>query len=138
MAWLLDTNVVSEVRKAGKCDQHVAEWMRREERSQQYLSVISMMELKLGIQLAQRKNPQFAAVLDAWYESRLKAAFAGRVLPINLEIGEICARLHATRPRSFRDAFIGATALIHGLKVVTRNTADFEEMGLDIVNPWHG
>jgi len=94
--------------------------------------------LKLGIQLAQRKNPQFAAVLDAWYESRLKVAFAGRVLPINLEIAEICARLHATRPRSFRDALIGATALIHGLKVVTRNTSDFEGMGLDIVNPWHG
>lgn len=137
MACLLDTNVVSEARKAGKCDRNVANWMRREASSPQYISVISMMELKLGIQLAQRKSPQFAAVLEAWYESKLKAAFAGRVLPVDLRVAEICARLHASRPRPFRDALIGATALIHGLTVVTRNTTDFDEMGLAVVNPWH-
>ena len=95
-----------------------------------------MLFRSLGIQLAQRRNPDFAAVLDAWYETKLKPSFSGKVLPVEWEVAEICAQLHAARPRSFRDALIGATALVHGLAVATRNLKDFADMGLELANPW--
>jgi len=136
MAWLVDTNVISEARKGSNCDPHVADWLARQAGELHYISAISMMEVKLGIELAQNRNPEFAAVLEAWYETKLKARFQGKVLQVDLEVAEVCARLHAVRTRSFRDSLIGATALLHDLRLVTRNVKDFQGMGVSLVNPW--
>lgn len=134
--YLLDTNVVSEARKGSRCDTSVAAWYADHAEAVHYISAITMMEVKLGIHMAKRNNPDFAAVLDAWYEARLKPAFSGKVLSVDLAIAENCAQLHAVRKRSFRDALIGATALVHDLGVITRNVSDFEDMGVVVTNPW--
>ena len=136
MSYLIDTNVVSELRKGKKCDSRVATWQARHTEENQLISVISMMELRLGISLAMRRNKEHAGALEAWYENRLKPAFSGRIVPVDLAVSENCAQLHAARTRPFRDALIGATALVHGLIMVTRNVNDFSKMGLKIVNPW--
>ena len=137
MAFLLDTNVVSEARKGRKCDPNVAAWLESHNEASMFISSISMMEIRLGIHLAQNKNPDFAARLELWYESKVKPEFGGRIVPIDLAVAETCARLNAARPRPFRDGLIGSSALVHGLTMVTRNIADFSGMGLDPINPWH-
>lgn len=101
------------------------------------MSVISLLELKLGIELEARKNTEFAARLALWYEKRVKTTFQDRILPVDLRIAETCAQLHATRTRPYRDSLLAATALVHGLTVVTRNTADFADAGLKLLNPWN-
>lgn len=77
-------------------------------------------------------------MLRAWLDERVLPAFAGRVLPIDTAIAQRCAKLHIPDPRSDRDALIGATALVHGLTVVTRNLADFKPTGVELFNPWRG
>ena len=134
--YLLDTNVVSELRKGSRSHAKVVSWQAGQIGNQLFISVISMMELRLGTVLAARKNPGLAAVLESWYENRVKSTFAGKVIGIDLNIAEACATLHATRPRPFRDALIAATALVHGLTVVTRNVRDFEDSGVQVLNPW--
>jgi len=133
---LLDTNVVSELRKADRCDVRVAEWQASQAVDEQYLSVITLLELKLGIELEKARNPTFAENLETWYETRVKPAFHGRIHPVDAAVAETCARLHALCTRSYRDGLIAATARIHGLTVVTRNVADFQGTGVTVVNPW--
>lgn len=133
---LLDTNVLSELRKASRCHPAVAAWQQDQELEKQYVSVISLLELKLGIELEVRKNADFAARLTVWYENRIKITFRDRILPVDIRIAETCATLHAVRTRPHRDSLLAATALIHGLTIVTRNTGDFSDTGLSVVNPW--
>ncbi|MEX1120009.1 MAG: type II toxin-antitoxin system VapC family toxin [Terrimicrobiaceae bacterium] len=133
---LLDTNVLSELRKAGRCDPAVAAWQRDQDLDQQFVSVISLLELKLGIELEARKNAEFATRLMLWYEGRVKTAFHGRILAVDIQIAEACATLHAARTRPYRDSLLAATALMHGFTVVTRNTDDFADTGLPLINPW--
>ncbi len=134
---LLDTNVLSELRKAGRCDPSVAAWQQDQDLDKQFVSVISLLELKLGIELEARKNAEFAARLTLWYEGRVKTAFQGRILAVDLQIAEACATLHAARTRPYRDSLLASTALVHGFTVVTRNTADFADTGLPLINPWN-
>ena len=94
---LLDTNVLSELRKASRCDSAVAAWQRDQDLERQFVSVISLLELKLGIELEARKNAEFAARLALWYEKRVKTTFQDRILPVDLRVAETCAQLHATR-----------------------------------------
>jgi predicted nucleic acid-binding protein len=137
--FLLDTNVVSELRKArsGKCDLNVAAWARGVPAAGLYVSVIVIQELEIGTLLAERRDPAQAVVLRAWLDEHVLPAFAERILPIDLEVARRSAALHVPDPRPFRDGLIAATALTHGMTLVTRNTTDFAPTGVPLWNPWN-
>lgn len=134
--FLLDTNVVSELRKASRCHPCVTAWQEKQKPGACFLSAVTLMEIRLGIELARRNDSDKARVLEGWLEQRVRPGFAGRILAIDEAVAEACGRLHAVRPRSFRDGLILATAAVHGLAVVTRNTADFTDGGVMVINPW--
>ncbi len=136
--YLLDTNVVSELRKIrlGKADSRVAEWADSVDASDLYLSVITIQELEIGVLLAERRDPLQGAMLRAWLNGHVLPAFSGRILPINTAVAQHSARLHVPDPRPVRDGLIAATAIVHGMTVVTRNVIDFASAGVPIVNPW--
>lgn len=136
--YLLDTNVVSELRKvrAGKADSHVADWADSVDAGDLYLSVITLQELEIGVLLAERRDPSQGAVFRAWLNGHVLPAFAGRILVVDTAVAQRSARLHVPDPRPVRDALIAATALVHGMTVVTRNVADFEPTGVAVLNPW--
>lgn len=136
--YLLDTNVVSELRKAksGKADQNVRAWAENVSVASLFLSAITLLELETGILLVERRDPSQGAALRAWLEGHVLPAFSGRILAIDAAVAQRCAKLHVPDPRSDRDALIAATALVHGLIVVTRNVADFAPTGVEMLNPW--
>lgn len=136
--FLLDTNVVSELRKIrlGKADDHVAHWADSIDAADLYLSVITLQELEIGVLLAERRDPSQGAVFRAWLNAHVLPAFTGRILIVDIAVAQRSARLHVPDPRSIRDGLIAATALVHGMTVVTRNVADFEPTGVSVLNPW--
>ena len=134
--YILDTNVVSELRKAKKADQNVTKWAQPLPSATLYISVISLLELEIGILLLERRDKEQGAILRAWMNRHVLPTFSGRILAIDTTVAQRCAALHVPNPRSDRDALIAATALVHGLTVATRNVADFEGMGVDVLNPW--
>lgn len=134
--YILDTNVVSELRKAKKADQNVTKWAQPLPWATLYVSVISLLELEIGILLMERRDKVQGAILRTWMDRHVLPTFSGRILAIDTTVAQRCAALHVPRPRSDRDALIAATALVHGLTVVTRNVADFEDMGVGVFNPW--
>jgi len=134
--FLLDTNVVSELRKASRCDARVAAWQAAQRPEACFLSTITLLEIRLGIELARKGDGKKASVLEAWFEERVKPGFGGRILAVDDKVSEMCGRLQAERPRSFRDGLILATALLHELTVVTRNVKDFEGGGARVIDPW--
>ena len=136
--FLLDTNVVSELRKArtGKADAQVVRWADSLDAAVLYLSVITVMELEAGVLQIERRDATQGALLRAWLEDQVLPGFTGRILPIDAVVAQRCARLHVPDPRADRDALIAATALVHGMTVVTRNIADFETTGALLLNPW--
>lgn len=138
MSYLLDTNVVSELRRAnaGKADPRVTAWAESVPVASLFLSVITMLELEMGVLLIERRDPAQGAVLRAWLDGQVLPAFSGRILAVDTAVARRCAKLHVPDPRSERDALIAATALTHGLTVVTRNVADFEPTGVGTLNPW--
>lgn len=136
--YLLDTNVVSELRKAraGKADRHVAAWASGVPVAGLFLSVVAVQELEMGVLLAERRDPSQGRLLRTWLEAHVLRTFAERILPIDTMIARRSARLHVPDPRPIRDALIAGTALVHGMTVVTRNVVDFEPTGVAILNPW--
>ncbi len=134
--YILDTNVVSELRKAKKAHQNVKKWAQPLPAASLYLSVISVLELEIGILLIERRDQEQGAILRTWMDRHVLPTFSGRILAIDLAVAQRCATLHVPNPRSDRDALIAATALVHGLTVATRNVADFERMGVGVFNPW--
>lgn len=136
--FLLDTNVISELRKVGdsRADRNVVAWVAVQDASQFYLSAISVMELELGVLLIERRDAAQGNRLREWLDNRVFKEFADRIIPIDQSIAIQCAQLHVPNPRPERDAFIAATALVHRMTVVTRNLTDFENAGVDIINPW--
>lgn len=138
MMYVLDTNVVSELRKVrlGKADAHVAAWTESVDAAELFVSAITIMEVELGVLSIERKDAAQGAVLRAWLEQHVLPEFAERTLPIDTAVAQRCAQLHVPDRRGERDALIAATALVHGMTVVTRNVADFEPTGVAIVNPW--
>jgi predicted nucleic acid-binding protein len=134
--YILDTNVVSELRKAKKAHQNVKKWAQPLPASSLYISVISVLELEIQILLIERRDQVQGTILRAWMDRHVLPTFSGRILAIDTAVAQRCAILHVPNPRSDRDALIAATALVHGLSVATRNVADFEGMGVGVFNPW--
>ena len=135
---LLDTNVISELRKvkSGRADQKVVAWARSVPVDSLFLSAISVLELETGVLLAERRDSAQGTVLRAWLNTHVLPAFSGRILAVDTTVARRCAGLHVPDSRSDRDALIAATALAHGMPVVTRNIQDFMLMGVELLNPW--
>jgi predicted nucleic acid-binding protein len=136
--YLLDTNVISELRKArdGKANANVVECLSRVDAASFYISAITLMELELGILRLERRDTTQAAKLRMWMQEIVIPEFAERTLAVDAAVALRCAQLHVPDPRAERDAYIAATALVHGMTVVTRNVDDFKPCGVKIVNPW--
>jgi toxin FitB len=136
--WLLDTNVLSELRRRGRTDPKVAEWSDALHPEDLFLSVITIFEIETGALRMKRRDKVQGAILRGWIDRRVLPSFEGRILPVDTAVALRCAKLHVPDPRAERDALIAATALVHRLKVATRNVADFEPMGVGVFNPWEG
>ncbi|MCM2396047.1 type II toxin-antitoxin system VapC family toxin [Rhizobium sp. S95] len=138
MNYLLDTNVVSELRKIGdgKADPRVVAWIEAEDASLFYVSAITILELERGVLGVQRRDARQGARLRSWLDDHVRPEFAGRILPIDDAVATRCAHLYIPDRRNEADALIAATALVHGMTVVTRNVKDFEGTGVVIVDPW--
>jgi toxin FitB len=134
--FLLDTNVISELRRPDKADRNVVAWANALPASSFFISAISVLEIELGALLIAPKDSAQGAVLRAWIDHQLLGRFEGRILAIDVTVAQRCAHLHVPNPRAERDALIAATALVHGLTVVTRNVTDFEAAGVALINPW--
>lgn len=138
--FVLDTNVVSELRKvrSGRADPGVAEWAGKVPAARLFVSAITIHELEHGVLLMERSDPDQGAVLRAWLDQSVATAFADRVLPVDEVVARRAASLHVPNPAPFRDALVGGTALVHGMAVVTRDLKDFQHFpGLEVLNPWH-
>ena len=134
--FVLDTNVISELRQGkSKPSPEVRAWAATQPAGQLFLSVITLLELEIGVQALERKAPPQGSALRGWLNG-VCAAFAGRILPFSEHTAPICASLHLAQSRPERDAMIAAAALEHGFTVVTRNLADFVGTGVKLLNPW--
>ena len=134
--YILDTNVVSELRKGKKAQRSVRMWAQAQPTASLYLSVVSILELEIGTLLVERRDRSQGAILRAWIDGHVLLSFAGRILAIDTLVAQRCASLHVPNPRSNRDALIAVTALVHGMTVATRNVSDFQAMGVSVVYPW--
>ena len=134
--FLLDTNVISELRRPDRADRNVVAWAGTMPAATFFLSAISILEIELGLLLIARKDAAQGAVLRAWIDDQILPRFDGRILAVDTAVAQRCARLHVPDRRAERDALIAATAMVHGLTVVTRNVADFEPVGVALLNPW--
>ena len=138
--YVVDTNVVSELRKAGagRADRNVVAWVRSVPAGALYLSVVSVLELEIGVLRVEKRDAVQGAMLRAWLDRQVLPAFDGRVLAVDLAVARRCAGLHVPGRRAERDALIAATARVHGMTVVTRNAADFAATGVALHDPWDG
>jgi predicted nucleic acid-binding protein len=136
--FLLDTNVVSELRKvaSGRADPAVSAWERGVSAVELFLSVVTLFEIEIGVRRLELRDPRQGRVLRRWFSEVLSPAFADRVLAIDEAVALSAAAMHLPDRRSDRDAFIAATALVYGLTVVTRNVRDFQGLGVKLANPW--
>jgi hypothetical protein len=136
--YLLDTNVISELRKVGdgKADATVLAWVSGIDAGEMFISALTLMELEIGILRVERRDAEQGTRLRNWFETQVCPEFEDRNLSVDAAIARRCARLHVPDPKSDRDALIAATALEHGLTVVTRNLTDFAATGVPLINPW--
>ena len=137
--FVLDTNVISELRKVGdgKADVRVAAWVSDRDAASLYISALTLMELEIGILRIERRDPEQGERLRTWMDRHVLPEFLERTLPVDSAVALKCARLHVPDPRAERDALIAATAIVHGMTVVTGSLADFEATGVALVNPWN-
>jgi toxin FitB len=134
--YLLDTNVVSELRHSKRASANVVAWASEQSLATLYLSAITILELEIGCLRLMRKDPAQGKNLRNWIDTKVLERFQGRILPVDIRVAQNCASLHVPDPKSERDALIAATAAVHGLTVATRNTKDFEATGVKLFNPW--
>lgn len=135
MAFLLDTNVLSELRKGDRADRKVKAWAKENRRARTYVSVLSIGEIRKGIELLKAKDPQQCPSLERWL-AHLKHHYQDDILPITMEIVERWGQLNARRPMPVIDSLIAASALEYRLTVVTRNTHDFIPTEVPVINPF--
>lgn len=135
MSYLVDTNILSELRKGRRCDPHVAAWLTRVRPEELFLSVLSLGEIRRGIELLRPRDPAGAGSLDRWLEG-LGSHYADRVLPISSEIADRWGRLCPAQPLPVTDGLLAATCIEHSLTMVTRNTGDFTRSGVTTLNPF--
>lgn len=136
--YLLDTNVVSELRKSrtSRCNPDVQRWIDSVASPSLYISAITVLELEVGVLQLSRRDVAQGEILRNWLHVRVLPSFADRILPVDTQIALSCAALHVPVSQSRYDALIAATALVHNMTVVTRNTADFAPTGVATLNPW--
>ena len=134
--YLLDTNVISELRRRKRADLKVVAWIGAVHAGDQFLSAITILEIETGAQLLSRKDKAQGAMLRSWIDDQVLPTFQGRILAVDTAVAQRCARLHVPESRAERDALIAATALVHRMTVVTRNVKDFRPMGVAVINPW--
>lgn len=135
MSYLLDTNIISEIRKGDRCDPRVATWWSGVAEDEIWLSALVLGEIRKGVELARRRDPQKAEALEAWL-GELVTGFGDRVLPVDARVAQEWGRMSAVRPVPVIDALLAATAKAHGLTLVTRNGADVDGLEVDILNPF--
>lgn len=134
--FILDTNVVSELRKRNRANRAVIEWATSIDTALFYISSVVVFEIRLGALLIDRRDPVQGALMLKWIEKDIISRFEGRIFPVDTEVAKRAAELHVPNPRQDRDAFIAATALVHDMTVVTRNERDFAGTGVRVMNPW--
>ncbi|MEO9130041.1 MAG: type II toxin-antitoxin system VapC family toxin [Sphingomonas sp.] len=134
--YLLDTNVISELRRPDRANAAVLAWASKAAAVPTFLSAITILEIEIGLRRLQRRDPAQAEPLRLWFEADVMAEYGERILPVDLAVARHAAALHVPDRRPENDALIAATALAHGLTLVTRNTADFAPMGVPLLNPW--
>jgi len=137
VAYLIDTNVISEVRKGPRCDPRVAAWWRAVRDADVFLSVLVLGEIRRGVERARGNDPAKAEALEAWLAA-VTGTYGERILAIDQAAADEWGRMNARRPVSTVDALLAATAKAHGLTLVTRNVSDVADLGADLVNPFEG
>lgn len=137
MSFLIDTNIISEVRKGSRCDANVAAWYASINEDDLYLSVLVLGEIRKGIELARPRDSAKAQALEDWL-AVVDAAFGERILPIDRGVADCWGRMSGQRPVSTVDGLLAATARVHRLTLVTRNEADVAGLGADVLNPFNG
>lgn len=135
MSYLIDTNVVSELRKGDRCDPAVAAWWAKVGEDELWISALVLGEIRRGIELSRRRDPQKAKAIEAWLEE-VVAGFGHRVLQVDERVADEWGRMNAIRPLPVIDALLAATARANGLIFVTRNGSDVQGVGVDILNPF--
>ncbi len=135
MSYLIDTNIISEVRKGERCDPHVAAWYSSVADADLFLSTLVLGEIRRGIELARARDPAKAASLERW-KQQVETLFAGRVLGIDNAVADQWGRMSAIRPIPVIDGLLAATAITHGLTLVTRNDRDIAGLGAAVLNPF--
>lgn len=136
--YLLDTNIISEIRKIqqGKADMHLSAWVKQIPVNKMHISALTLLELEKGIMQIERKDEQQGVILRTWLEKRVKPTFKGRILPFDENTASVCASMHIPNPKPITDSLIAATAIQHGLILVTRNVKDFEHTNANLLNPF--
>ena len=135
MKFLVDTNVVSEIRKGPRCHESVARWVENTAQSDLFISVITIGEIRRGVERIRRRDSRSADILEAWL-FELVAEYEDRIVPIDLEIATEWGRLNVPDPLPVVDGLLAATARVRNLVVATRNVRDIARAGVDTVNPW--
>ena len=134
--FLLDTNVISELRRPNRASPNVLKWADGIPAIRFFISVISLLEIERGALQIARKDVVQGNILRTWIDDQILARFENRILAVDNAVALQCARLHIPDPRPERDALIAATAMVHGMTVVTRNVNDFSVIGVNLLNPW--
>jgi toxin FitB len=135
VSYLIDTNVISELRKGDRCDPAVAAWWAKVDEDELWISALVLGEIRRGIELARRRDPQKAKALEAWLEEMV-AGFGDRILRVDEQVADEWGRMNAIRPLPVIDALLAATARVNSLTFVTRNGSDVQGVGVDILNPF--
>jgi toxin FitB len=135
VSYLIDTNIISEVRKGDRCDPHVSAWYASVADDALFLSTLVLGEIRKGVELARPRDPAKAAALERWLR-QVEAAFDGRVLGIDNAVSDQWGRMSAVRPIPVIDGLLAATAVTNGLTLVTRNDRDIAGLGAMVINPF--
>ncbi len=135
MRCLIDTNIISEVRKGDRCDPNVARWWQTLNDEDLYLSVLVLGEIRKGIELVRPRDPSQAEAIERWLDV-VRAEFAGRILPVDQAVADEWGRMNAPTPVAVLDGLLAASAKVSGLTLATRIVSDVERTGVRLVNPF--